>query len=104
MLEYQRITGLVEDFGIFYADMVKVFYANFLIEPGCVLQSKIDDIPMCLTLDKLGACLNIPYNCEQILAGFTPDSPAWSDYFKDGYHFSIYRVREGNYHVLHAHT
>lgn len=37
LLEYQRITGPVEDSRIFYQDMVKEFCANFSVEPGCVL-------------------------------------------------------------------
>lgn len=91
LFHHQGLDSLIADSKSIYPDLVRVFYANLSITKGYVFTSHVKGKDIVLTLEEFGKCLDIPYEGERILHGFTQD---WPGYSKVNYYFSISRFTE----------
>ncbi|KAI5441811.1 hypothetical protein KIW84_011029, partial [Lathyrus oleraceus] len=73
MFSFQGLEVMISDFGPFYPDLVKAFYSNLSIDPGCVVKSLVEGKEIVLYMEDFGMCLSIPHEGERICQGFTYD-------------------------------
>ncbi|CAI8593479.1 unnamed protein product [Vicia faba] len=89
LFEYQHVNGFVSEYGPYYPDLVRGFYAYLSIQPGCAFHTKVRGLKIGMTLAELGNCLGVPYEGEQIHHGYTLSIRAWAGYSKLDFYFSI---------------
>lgn len=65
---------MVSDYGNFYPDLVKYFYADLAIIPddNDVITSKVKNTDIILDLEAFGNCLGIPYVYQAFHHGLVP--------------------------------
>ncbi|KAI5438330.1 hypothetical protein KIW84_024171 [Lathyrus oleraceus] len=93
LLRRQGVYSMVSDYGNFYPDLVKDFYAKLVIIPGDndVLNSKVNNTEIILDLEAFGKCLGILYKGQAFHHGLVPE---WEGYIKMDYFFHICRVSQ----------
>lgn len=91
LLHHQGLDSLIADSGSIYPDLVKDFYENLSITPGCILSSKVKGKDIVPSMEDFRRCLDIPYDCQRILYGYIIE---WADYNQVNYYFSISRLTE----------
>ncbi|KAI5442947.1 hypothetical protein KIW84_011834 [Lathyrus oleraceus] len=93
LLRWQGVYSMVSDYGNFYPNLVKYFYANLVIIPSDkdVLISKVKNTDIILDLEAFGNCLGIPYVGQAFHYGLVPE---WEGYSKMDYFFHICRLSQ----------
>lgn len=93
LLKRQGVYSVVFDYGNFYPDLVKDFYANLVIIPGDnhVLTSMVKNTEIILNLEAFRNCLGISYVGQAFHHGLVPK---WEGYSKMDYFFHICRVSQ----------
>lgn len=93
ILRRQGVYSMVSDYGNFYPDLVKHFYANLVIIPGDndVLTSKVKNTDIILDLEAFGNCLEISVIGQAFHHGLVPE---WEGYSKMDYFFHICHVSQ----------
>lgn len=95
LLRNSGVDKLVSDIGDYYPDMIRDFYTTIKFGTDdfgdFVFISKVKNVKICMDLNQLGTCLEIPSEGEAFRQGTGPDNDAWSNYNSLQYVVSISR-------------
>lgn len=95
LLRNSGVDKLVSDIGDYYPDMIRDFFTTIKFGTDdfgdLVFIAKVKNVEICMDLNQLGTCMEIPSEGEAFCHGTEPVNDAWSNYNSLEYFVSISR-------------